>query len=100
MSISSPIQTCNAGGGKPWSRNAARETDSSADSERASQNPATRRAARRPGQRAQAMMTDSSSALVVCPVCSAESATTTPAGNGQVRAKSMTVLATDVTGTP
>jgi hypothetical protein len=45
-------------------------------------------------------MTVRSPALVVCLACKAESAVTTPARNGKLRARSTTVLATEVTGIP
>src|SRR5260221_13618836 len=53
-----------------------------------------------PGHRKQSQITRSRSALDVWDACSAESATTTPALNGKVLAKSITVLATVVTGIP
>jgi hypothetical protein len=79
---------------------AEREMDSSTDSDRASPKATTRLARCTPGQPLQAASTDRSSGSEVCRVRNAESATTTPARNGDARARSTTVLATEVTGIP
>jgi len=77
-----------------------REIDSRTDSARPSANATTRLASWMPGQPAHAVMHKSSSALDACLLRSAESAATTPARNEDARARSTTVLPTEVTGRP
>jgi hypothetical protein len=95
-----PTHTCKPGAGSPSSEKATRDIDSSGDSERPSANSITCRARRTPGQRAQAANTDASSPGRTFLQRNAESATTTPSRNGSSRARSTTVLAAVVTGTP
>ena len=82
------------------SLNVTRAIDSNGDSDRASLNAITCLASSIPGHLAHAVMTALSSAFEVFLLCNAESAVTTPDLNGVVRARSITVLATEVTGTP
>ena len=100
MNSGSLISTCSSGGGRPPLRNTIRASDSSGDSAPPSANSATSAAFRRPGHRWQAATTALSSLFDVSSGWSAEPATTTPARKSSARARSMTVLATVVTGTP
>lgn len=98
--LSAPTQIWSSGGGRPPSRKATLAIDSNGDSDRASLNSTTCRARPMPGHRVHLATTARNSRSVVFLSCSALSATTTPERNGEVRARSTTVLATEVTGTP
>jgi hypothetical protein len=97
---SSAIGTCKSGRGRRWSRHRTRPSDSRADSARASAKSTTSIADRIPGQRRQSARTARSPARSAAPRRSAESATTIASVNGSSRARSTTVRAADVTGTP